>query len=87
MGTSPSVLLMPISLIKKAGLAFVPDETMVSMQHKVLIQLHHVVPWNKVAFSVASPYKCTHMAQTLSASRHQILTGKDQIPASKQNCR
>jgi len=44
MGTSPSVLLMPISLIKKAGLAFVPDETMVSMQHKVLIQLDHIVP-------------------------------------------
>jgi len=35
---------LPISLVKKAGLAFVPDETMVSMQHKVLIQLDHIVP-------------------------------------------
>jgi hypothetical protein len=54
---APSVLLVPIPLVKKAGLALVPDEAMVSMQHNVLIRLHHIVPWNKVDFLVASPYK------------------------------
>jgi hypothetical protein len=81
-----TVLPITISLVKKADLAFVPDETTVSMQHKVLIQLHYIVPWNKVALFVASPYKCTHMVQTLGTSRHQ-LTGKEKIPASKRNCR
>jgi hypothetical protein len=30
---------------------------MVSMQHKVMIQFDHFVPWNKATFSPASPYK------------------------------
>jgi hypothetical protein len=54
-----------------------------SMQHQVLIRLHHIVPWNKVAFLVASPYKCRHIAQTLSTSRHQLLTGKEKSPSIK----
>jgi hypothetical protein len=31
-------------------LLFDPDEAMVSMQHKVPIQLHRIAPWNKAAF-------------------------------------
>jgi len=73
------------SFVKKAGFAFVPDEAMMSMQHQVLIRLHHIVPWNKVAFLVASPYKCPHMAQIMSTSRHQLLTGKEKSPSTKAN--